>query len=105
MTSLASLPGDAASGASRSQPLEHWERLKNKLTKNPNQESPELGLPWQLAAGFQPGTKPLWVGESRLARRGLPLLRLTLDTGGKGTDGARLPYLVAKQVWLAWASR
>lgn len=80
-------------------------KTEKQTHQNPNQESPELGLPWELAAGFQPGMKPLWVGESRLARLGLPLLRLTLDTGGKGTDGARLPYLVAKQVWLAWASR
>lgn len=50
-------------------------KAEKQKHQNPNQESPGPGLPWQPAAGSQPGTQTLWGGGRELPGSAAPAFK------------------------------
>lgn len=78
-------------------------KAEKQTHQNPNQESPELRLPWQPTAGSQPGAQPLWGGGQGLPGSAAPAseasslgsAQLSTDTGERqGQREALLPHPV-----------
>lgn len=74
--------------SSRNEPLGALGKADKQMHQNPNQEGPELGLPWQPAEGSQ----SLWGGRRDLPGSAAPASKpssgsaqLSMDTGeGQG---------------------